>query len=88
MTNTMNVIHQRRQNARTGTQNIFMEDDVYFIVSPTDKHAYIIRGVHAAYSVHRQYRNLRRGTANGMIPHPYAIQAHTRFLGLKTGYEQ
>lgn len=34
MTNTMNVIHQRRQNARTGTQNIFMEDDVYFIVSP------------------------------------------------------
>jgi hypothetical protein len=65
-----------------------MKDNEYFIVSPTDKHAYIARDVHAAYSVHRQYRILRRGTANGMILHPYAIQAHTRFLSLKTGYEQ
>lgn len=88
MTNTMNVIPQRRQNARTGTQNIFMEDDVYFIVSPNDKHAYIARDAHATYSVHRQYRILRRETANGMILHPCAIQAHTRFLGLKNGYEQ
>lgn len=65
-----------------------MEDNAYFIVSPTDKHAYIARGVHAAYFVHRQYRILRRGTANGMILHPCAIQAHTRFLSLKTGHEQ